>query len=245
MTIPRQAVIATLVAIATGLAIAFVCTHLLKLAGYSEQMGFRRLFNMDGEGTLPAWFESTLMLAASALLAIIAADTQRSAGRFRRHWWILSALFFYMSADETASIHEMFNRAGRALPIAADGLLDAPWVIFGTAAALVVGIGYLKFLAHLPPAMRWGFVLAAACFLGGALGVEMFSAALADAQDLELQPDGWEQRGDFTAGYMWYVVVEESLEMLGVIVFINHLLGHLQVEPVHLSAIARTPAGPR
>lgn len=83
------------------------------------------------------------MLVASALLAIIAAGKQHSGDRFRSGWWILAAGFLYMSADETASIHEMLNRAGLALPIAAEGRLDSPWVIFGMAAALAVGIGYL------------------------------------------------------------------------------------------------------
>lgn len=233
----------SLVAATALLALAFVVTHLLKLQGYPEQMGLRRLFNMDGEGTLPAWFESTLMLAASALLAIIATGKQRSGDRFRSGWWILAAGFLYLSADESASIHELLNRAGHALPIATDGLLDAPWVVFGMAGALVVGIGYLRFLAHLPPATRWGFVLAGACFLGGALGVEMLSAALADAHGLEAQPSGWEQRGDFPIEYMWHIVVEESLEMLGVILFIDALLGYLQADPTRASAVTPTPAG--
>jgi len=242
LAIPRRRVLGSLIAATALLALAFVATHMLKLHGYPEQMGFRRLFNMDGEATLPAWFSSTLMLVASALLAIIAAGKQHSGDRFRSGWWILAAGFLYMSADESASIHEMFNRAGHALPIATDGLLNAPWVVFGMAAALVVGIGYLRFLAHLPPTTRWGFVVACACFLGGALGVEMLSAALGGAHCLEAQPSGWEQRGDFPAEYMWYVVAEEGLEMLGVILFIDALLGYLQAEPAPVSAVAPTTA---
>ncbi len=242
LTIPRRRVLGSLIAATALLALAFVATHMLKLHGYPEQMGFRRLFNMDGEATLPAWFSSTLMLVASALLAIIAAGKQHSGDRFRSGWWILAAGFLYMSADEIASIHEMLNRAGLALPIAAEGRLDSPWVIFGMAAALAVGIGYLKFLAHLPAATRWRFVLAGACYLGGALGVEMQSAALADALRLQAQPLDWDQRGDFPIEYMWHVVAEESLEMLGLVLFIDALLGYLQAEPARVSAVAPTTA---
>lgn len=85
-------------------------------------------------------------------------------------------------------------------------------------------------------------MLAGACFLGGALGVEMLAAALVDSLGLEAQPSGWEQRGDFPIEYMWYVVVEESLEMLGVILFIDALLGYLQAEPARVPAVAPAPA---
>jgi len=229
--LPRRLILVSLVIATALLALTFVLTHMLKMRGYPEQMGFNRLFNMDGEGTLPAWFESTLMLAASSLLAIIAAGKQRDADPFRWGWWILAAGFLYMSADETAAIHEMFNRIGHALPIPRHGLISAPWVIFGVAITLVVAFGYLKFLAHLPTATRWRFMLAGACFIGGALGVEMLSAAVEDALGLGMQPPGWDQKGDFPMEYMWYVLVEESMENLGVILFIDALIGYLQAEP--------------
>lgn len=228
--VPREKVFRSLVIAIAVLAAAFVVTQTLKVNGYGEQLGFRRLFNMDGEATLPAWFESTLMLAAAFLLAVIAAHKRAAGDRFHLGWWILAAGFLYLSADETAAIHEMSNRAGAALPIATEGLLSAPWVIFGILVVLVVGIGYLRFLANLPPATRWRFIIAGAVFVGGAIVVEMLSARVEQAAGLHLQPDGWEGRGDFTLEYMWYVVVEESLEMLGIVLFIDALLRYVQSE---------------
>jgi len=212
------------------LALAFAVTHLLKLQGYPEQMGLRRLFNMEDEGTLPAWFSSTLMLAAAGLLATIAASRGAHASRFRAHWWVLAIGFLYMSADEASAIHENLNRVGHALPIRTDGLLDAPWVIFGLAIALVAGLAYLNFLAALAPAIRHGFVLAGACFVGGAVGVEMLVAASAEANGLTDLPPGWSHRGDFPAGHMLLLMLEECMEILGIALFIHALLAHVEGE---------------
>ncbi|HRA77491.1 MAG TPA: hypothetical protein PK956_01665 [Burkholderiaceae bacterium] len=235
VTIPRRRVFGALIVVTALLALAFVVTHLLKLQGYPEQMGLRRLFNMEDEGTLPAWFSSTLMLAASALLAVIAASSGTHARRFRAHWWVLAIGFLYMSADEASAIHENLNRAGHALPIRTDGLLDTPWVIFGLAIALVVGLAYLKFLAHLSPAIRRGFVLAGACFVGGAVGVEMLVAASAEANGLASQPPGWSHRGDFPAGHMLLLMLEECMEILGVALFIHALLAQIEAETGRVS----------
>lgn len=234
--LPRQRVFRLLLIAIVLLAAAFVATHLVKLQGYEGQFGFRRLFNMDGDSALPTWFSSSLMLTASVLLGIIATVKTRSADRFRWYWWGLAAGLFYMSADESASIHEMMNRAGHALPIHAEGLLQAPWVIFGIAIALVVALTYLRFLLALSPAARRGFLLAGTCFLAGALGVEMVSAAVSGAQGLQAQPDGWHERGDFTKEYMLLVAAEESLELLGMALLIDTLLRYLgtEVRPVTL-----------
>lgn len=227
LSIQRRLVLTGLLLSVAALAILFLVTHLLKLQGYEGQMGFRRLFNMDGEGTLPAWFTSMLMLSASALLAIVAAARTRAGDRSCWHWWCLAIGLVYMSADEAASIHEMMNRAGHALPIHAEGLLEAPWVVFGMLVVAAVALAYRGFLADLPVATRRGFLVAAGCYLGGALGVEMVGAAVSGAQGLQSQPDGWGDRGDFTIEYALLVTAEESLEMTGMILFVHTLLGHI------------------
>jgi len=43
------------------------------------------------------------------LLAAIAAATPKGKGGFRRHWFVLAAIFVYISIDETAQLHEMLN----------------------------------------------------------------------------------------------------------------------------------------
>lgn len=234
MRIPRRVPIAWLHAMAAALAVAFLCTHLLRIEGYETQLGFRRLLNLDGEGTLPAWFSSALMIAASALLAAIAAQHGAVTDRYRRHWWVLSAGLLCMSADETASIHEMTNRIAPLLPFRADGFLTYPWIVIGIAISVAVGLTYVGFLRQLPPATRRGFVVAGAWFLGGALGMEAIGAYVVSAQGLDLQPFGWDERGDFGMAYALTVAAEEWFEMSGMIRFLDALLEHLAT---HVGAI--------
>lgn len=228
MVVERWRFVAILVAVALLLALGFIGTHLLKLQGYGEQWGFRRLLNMSGEGNLPAWYSASLMLLAGALLAVIAIG--KSAGRdpYRAHWWVLSAGFVYMAADEAASIHEMLNRLARVLPIQDEGALGYPWVVVGGSIVLVLAAFFLRFVTRLNPDIRWRVVLSGALFVGGAIGVEMVGARLADAQALYTDPL-WEERGDFTSQYMIAVSIEETLELLGIIAFIDALLRQLRM----------------
>lgn len=78
-------------------------------------------------------------------------------------------------------------------------------------------------------------MLAGACFVGGAIGVEMLVAASAEANGLTSQPPGWSHRGDFPAGHMLLLLLEECLEMLGVALFIHALLAQIETESGRVS----------
>ena len=71
-------------------------------------------------------------------------------------------------------------------------------------------------MAHLPPATRRLFVLAAILYIGGAIGIEMIGgqhASLYGEQNLE---------------YAIITALEELLEMLGTVVFIYGLLSYMK-----------------
>ncbi len=209
---------------------AFIATHLLGLQGYRNQMGMLRLFNMDGEGTLPAWFSSTLMLASAMLLAI-AGYTSPAGTLFRRHWYALAAGFVFLSADETAGLHEMLNRPAHAAGLHLNGLFAAPWVVLGLVGVVFVALVFMRFAMHLDSSTRIRFATAALVFLGGAIGVESIGAAIEVSQALNLQTGDWMQRSDFSIEYMTTVAIEEGLELLGLSLFIDALLKHLGANP--------------
>ena len=71
---------------------------------------------------------------------------------------------------------------------------------------------YLPFVRALPSRIRFLFVLAAVIYVGGALGVERAT----DWYDVNNQLD--------TLEYNIWAMVEEAMEMAGVIVFIHALL---------------------
>lgn len=228
--IPARRIFVGMVAIAVLLAIAFATTHWLNLKGNAGQLGFRLLFHMDGEANLPAWYSASLLLVASLLLAVIALAKTRQEDLFRWYWWGLAAGFAWLSADESAQLHEMLNRPAHALPFDADGAFTFPWIALAIPIVAAVGVVYLRFLAGLPAATRTRFLVAAVLYLGAAVGVEMLEAALADAQGLSAQEPGWTLAGKFGFDYMALLIVEETFEMIAMAFFIRALLDYIDTQ---------------
>jgi hypothetical protein len=81
---------------------------------------------------------------------------------------------------------------------------------------LIIGAAFLRFLLDLDPRYRRLFLLSAALFLGGAMGMELIADVTIGGTS---QGPNWPATG-FTA-------VEEGLEMTGVAFFIVSLLRYL------------------
>jgi hypothetical protein len=74
---------------------------------------------------------------------------------------------------------------------------------------------FLPFLLRLPRRTAIAFALSGAIYLGGALGVELFEGA-------------WrEGHGHRNVVYHALVTLEEAMEMVGLIFFINALMRHI------------------
>lgn len=228
--IPAQRIFVGMVAAAVVLAVAFAATHWLNLQGYSGQLGFRRLFHMDDEANLPAWYSASLLLCAALLLAIIALAKTRHGDPFRWYWWGLAAGFAWLSADESAQLHEMLNRPAHALPFDAAGAFTFPWIALAIPIVATVGVVYLRFLVRLPTATRNRILVAAALYLGAAVGVEMLEGALADAQGLSAQAPDWTAEGKFGLDYMALLIIEETFEMIAIALFIRTLLEYVDTQ---------------
>lgn len=172
---------------------------------------FVRLFSLDGEANIPAWYSSSLLLLASMLLGIIGLAKKKLDDRYALHWGALSLIFLFLSLDEAAIIHEMSIKPLRIL-FHTGGLLYYAWVVPGAEAVFIVGLAYLRFLADLPARTRLLFYVAGTLFVGGSLGMESLSG-----QHAELYGEG-------NLGYHLIITIEESLEMSGVITFLHALL---------------------
>jgi hypothetical protein len=201
-------------------AVAVVLT-LLSVTGHALQWHFGthrftefvRLFNISGEANVSTWFASFMLLVCAMLLLTIALAKQKMGGSYVRHWKVLSAAFLYISVDETAQIHELLIEPLHVL-FATSGILLFAWVIPGTIVVLVMALAYLRFLAHLPARTRHLFIVAAALYVGGALGMEMLGGYVAD----EL-PNQTIVRGAVAT-------IEDLFEMMGVIVFMYALMSY-------------------
>jgi hypothetical protein len=166
-------------------------------------------FSLSYETNLPTWYSSSLLFLAGVILAVIATEKSRARDRFRLHWWALALVFVYVSLDEAISLHEDWGGWTRA-----GGVLYFDWVIPGTILAVIMLIAYARFLWRLGPRTRDAFVLAGACYVGGALGVEFFLGYWSDLHGVD------------NLGYALIDFVEESLEILGVSLFIAALVDY-------------------
>lgn len=160
----------------------------------------------DEEANIPTFLAFGLLLFCSVLLALIAARAFLARQAFRFHWALLAALFLLIAFDEAAALHERLSGPVRAA-LDASGWLYFAWIVpFGGFVA-VLALLYLPFLRRLPAPFGRLFVLSAALYVGGALGMEMPGAAYYEAHG----------KRNFT--YQLLTTVEETLEMLGAAVF--------------------------
>ncbi|MEZ4454241.1 MAG: hypothetical protein R3B09_32605 [Nannocystaceae bacterium] len=183
---------------------------------------FLSLLSLSYEGNLPTWASAALLALAGGLLAVIAAGAVLDRGR----WWLLSAGFFYISFDEVVGVHEaidaMFENTG--------GLFYFGWIIPAAGLVALLALFYVPFLRRLPASSRRRFVLAGALYVGGALLLELPLGLWTE----HAGPDNWV--------YAAIDLVEESLEMIGVTVFILALVDHLVLPDGALTLTMRADA---
>ncbi|QDT98873.1 hypothetical protein [Gimesia aquarii] len=216
LQIPRPATVTRTLLVTIGVLLSLsLCSQLVKYGtGHDQVFGIVPLLYVDYEANLPTWYSSMALLVASFVLCLIALSKRFQGDRYTFHWFFLSGLFFLLSIDEVATIHECAIEPMRRL-IDARGVLHYAWVIPGGIFVLIVGAMMLRFLIALPSRTRNLFLTAGAVFVGGAIGVEMISAYHAYSH------------GEKNLLYALIITFEEAMEMLGVIIFIHASLEYL------------------
>jgi len=172
-------------------------------------------FDLGHEPSIPAFYSSFALLLAAVLLAVIAIGERRRNVADWTYWAVLALLFAGMSLDEMVMFHEMFVNSLRD-SFQLRGILYFSWVIPGLITVAVVGICYLKFLLRLDAITRRLFILAASLFVGGAIGMEMIAGIVV------------ERHGVASIGHLVVQTIEETCEMVGVVVFIYALLSYVE-----------------
>jgi hypothetical protein len=165
------------------------------------------LFDTAHEANITSWFSSELLLIAGALLLLIARVKSHSNDTFTRHWHILSGIFFFLSMDEIASLHEKLITPLREAT-GASGIFYFAWVIVAIPMILLLVFLFSRFLIALPRKTAIQFVVSGAIFVAGAIGLEMLGGMF---------------HGQFLI-YRALTAIEETLENLGAGLFIMTLL---------------------
>jgi len=182
--------------------------HQYHILGIAEQ------FDLDIENNISSYYQVATLMFCSLLLMLISWAKRGNRDRYYQRWRLLAFIFLLMSLDESASLHESTIEPLQKVFRLGD-FFHFAWVVPAIIFVIVVAISYLPFLLSLPAGTRRMFVLAGATYVGGAVGIEIISGRL-----LKLY-------GERSPQYAAGTVVEETLEIIGVWIFIYALLSYL------------------
>ncbi len=173
-------------------------------------------FNHDVEQSVPTIYNYFLLVSNFGLLTYIFLAKQTQNDRDSIYWLILAVVMFLMGYDEAAQVHEKFTQPMRSV-LPESPLWHFSWTPIGAFFALVVAGVYLPFLLRLPKAVASLMVLAGATYLFGALMIETLSGWV----DFYNDDRGWR--------FFFLATIEESFEMLGMVIFGYALLRQISL----------------
>ncbi len=191
--------------------------HLVHLVVYYGAGYYIVQFDLNRERNMPTYAQGAQLVLAAALLHRIAVEKLRRGCKQVGYWRSLAMLFAFLMADEMFTIHDTLNQT--LSDLAQHSLyLTFPWTVVYGPIVLILGAAYLRFYWSLAPRWRWRFGIAAALFVGGALGVEMLGAphkALYGRDNML---------------YALFTTIEETMEIAGIGVFVTSLVAYVQQE---------------
>lgn len=212
--IPRARLTAFLVLVALVLLINHVMLQVFYYGWDAGHWLLRDMFDVDEEENFPTYFSSFILLLSAGLLYAISCRKAEEQDRFTRHWLGLSVIFLALSMDEVAGMHEAVNT-----------VTDFPWTEPLAIVPVVVALIYVRFLIQLPVTSRIGFLAAGCLYVGGAIGVEHLTDWYLESHSMN------------ALGYNLLTPLEEGMEMFGIILFINTLLGYMGRENARISLV--------
>jgi hypothetical protein len=173
------------------------------------------LFFVDNENNIPTMYSALTLLFCSIVLGFIANIKRVNRETYANYWLALTIIFLFFSIDEFVSLHEkLIEPVQKGLNVS--GFFHFAWVIPGIAFAFACLLIFTRFLFHLPNQTRRLFLFAGGLYIGGTLGMEMIGGYYASLIGRENN-----------IIYAVIVTIEESLEMLGIAVFIYSLLHYV------------------
>jgi len=170
---------------------------------------------VNSEGNVATFFSTLILLITATLLLYLAFLKKRLRMPYVRHWTLLAVVFFYLSLDEAAGIHEKFNKITQGVFHENKGIFLLAWVIPFSVLVLVFVLSYLRFLWHLPVRSRLLFISSGLIYILGAIGMEIVGGYYVQAN------------GD-TLLFQLILTIEEMMEMVGISLFIFSLLDYLR-----------------
>ena len=180
--------------------------------------------NMDRELNLPTLFSSALLLVAALLMQRLAQRSDRIA---TEDWRLLSKIFIFLALDEALQIHEILIIPGLRHQV--HPALASTWVMPYAALVLIMLWRFRRFLGCIPRATASRLLRSGSVYLSGAIGMEMIGSFAVRSSLIRLHSP-------------WYGAItglEESLELLGIILLIDALMRALLEQQNRIDFILR------
>lgn len=195
------------------LAAVLIKYKLMPESNFAEKLD--QFWNFDREGNLPTYFNTVLLFLSAQTFLLIAFLNSHSKVYFKTYWYVLAIVFLMLSIDEFARIHEGFNYyVPKFLGIGGSGIWKFAWIIPYGILAILFGLYSIKFLLSLDRKFQIGYVVSGSLYVMGAVGIEAVGAII------------YERNNDSTTfEYIFFLItLEESLEMLALILLLNYNL---------------------
>lgn len=208
----------TLSGVILGLDAAYIITQFpVRVLGWSHRNILIAAFDLNREYNLPTLYSVAALLLCALMLAMTAQGERRRSRPFAG-WAGLSLAFAFLALDEMLVLHEKLNEPLRSALNTSGGVFHYAWVLPYAVMTAAFAAVYLPFLLRLPARTRNLFVLAGAIFVAGAAGCEMIGSLLLKDAPPKSVAMGLE------------ILLEETLEMGGVVLFLYALLSHMRAE---------------
>jgi len=208
-----------------------VCHSIVQVGiyGLGKEKTWLDSLNMDRELNLPTLFSSALLLTAALLMQRIGLDRESVVAR---NWRLLSKVFTFLALDEVLQIHEILIIPGLRHQV--HPALASTWVVPYVILTLILLWHLRRFLWAIPKATTSRLLRSGAVYVGGAIGMEMIGSFTVRSNLIRLHSP-------------WYGAItglEETLELLGIILLIDALMRELLIQQNNVDFILRLSADP-
>jgi hypothetical protein len=205
-TVLITAVTATVLIVIAGLLSSYITYEL----NNGESTLLLKLFDLDEEQNIPTFFSYFLLSFCCFLLIIIYLQQRGLKSKWSTYWLFLAIMFFILSFDEAASIHERFSLPVRTY-LGTTGWLRFGWIIPAGFFVSTIGLMYIRFIISLSGRIATLSFLSGILYVGGALFMEMPEGAYAQVH------------GENNFIFHIFTILEETFEMMGLSLYLYTL----------------------
>lgn len=227
LSISKKSIVKSLSIIVVVLILLSISGQLYKyLINDGENRYIFDFLNLDKEYNIPTLYVMLSLYFCGILLMIISFGVRLKKEKFFLHWGFLSLTFLYLGTDEILVLHEQIISPLRSV-LKTTGFLYITWVIPALILVLFFALAYIKFLKALPVKTRNWFIVSGIVYVLGAVGLEVIGSNYIY------------NYGQDSLTYSFITTIEETFEMIGILMFINAILDYLSIYYNELNIVFR------